>query len=173
MTSGDTKACPYCAEAILTAAVKCKHCGEFLESPDHAVPTGPRITEHNCPTCSATLETARSLYVHRVNKHGYRETMSGTGPSPTQPRAGSAKQPYSGKIGGRERVSKVGDRTGDSRELKCPNCGGTNFKAKRSIKGKLGMAAAGVTVVGGPLVAALAPKTQVKCVTCGTMFKRG
>ena len=39
-----------------------------------------------------------------------------------------------------------------------PKCGGTNFVAKRSNKGKL---ARGL----------LAPKTQVKCVTCGLKFK--
>ena len=26
-----TKACPFCAEEILVAAIKCKHCGEFLD----------------------------------------------------------------------------------------------------------------------------------------------
>lgn len=28
----DEKACPFCAERILAAARKCKHCGEFLDS---------------------------------------------------------------------------------------------------------------------------------------------
>lgn len=28
--SSQTRRCPYCAEEILTAAKKCKHCGEFL-----------------------------------------------------------------------------------------------------------------------------------------------
>jgi hypothetical protein len=28
-----TKQCPYCAELILSAAIKCKHCGEFLNKP--------------------------------------------------------------------------------------------------------------------------------------------
>lgn len=42
----------------------------------------------------------------------------------------------------------------------CPKCGSQAFKAKRSVKGKL---AGGV----------LAPKTQVKCVGCGKMYKRG
>ncbi len=30
---GGTKQCPYCAELILAAAIKCKHCGEFLNKP--------------------------------------------------------------------------------------------------------------------------------------------
>lgn len=32
--SSSTKACPYCGELILEIAVKCKHCGEFL---DHSI----------------------------------------------------------------------------------------------------------------------------------------
>jgi hypothetical protein len=44
--------------------------------------------------------------------------------------------------------------------LACPRCGGTNFTAKRSADGVL---------LGG----VFAPKSQVKCVTCGKIFKRG
>jgi hypothetical protein len=30
--SSDTKPCPFCGEQILAVAVKCRHCGEFLDS---------------------------------------------------------------------------------------------------------------------------------------------
>lgn len=58
-----------------------------------------------------------------------------------------------------KKISKAGDRT-EAGGLSCPKCGGTSFKSKRSLKGKVG---AGV----------LAPKTRVKCETCGKQFKRG
>ena len=31
ITEGETKTCPYCAEDIKTKAIKCKHCGEWLD----------------------------------------------------------------------------------------------------------------------------------------------
>lgn len=39
-TQASTKQCPFCAEQIATAAVKCKHCGEFLDA-GKATPGGP------------------------------------------------------------------------------------------------------------------------------------
>ena len=50
--------------------------------------------------------------------------------------------------------------------LACPKCGGTQFKAKRSMKGQV----IAVATIAGALVT---PKSQVKCVACGTMYKRG
>lgn len=37
-----TKRCPFCAETILLAAVKCKHCGEFVDgrAPDNSLSNG-------------------------------------------------------------------------------------------------------------------------------------
>jgi O-antigen ligase len=56
------------------------------------------------------------------------------------------------------KISKVGVR--GAAGLGCPKCGGAQFKAKRSGVGKVGLGL-------------LAPKTRVRCVTCGTQFVRG
>jgi len=56
------------------------------------------------------------------------------------------------------RISKVGMR--DTGGLRCPKCGGNQFTAKRSPGGKVGLGL-------------LAPKTRVKCVTCGAEYSRG
>jgi hypothetical protein len=84
------------------------------------------------------------------------------------PAAGWQTQPSRAANGGgfgRPTLSQVGQRADGG--VACPNCGGTQFTAKRSKKGKaIGFATLGV----GGLVA---PKSQVKCVVCGKMFKRG
>jgi DNA-directed RNA polymerase subunit RPC12/RpoP len=56
------------------------------------------------------------------------------------------------------KISKVGVQSQGG--LACPKCGGTSFKAKRSAGGKMGLGL-------------LAPKTRVKCVTCGAQYTRG
>ena len=67
---------------------------------------------------------------------------------------------------GRQKISEAGAHT-ESGQLVCPKCGGAQFKAKRSKKGKV----IGITTLG--VGGVIAPKSQVKCETCGTMFKRG
>lgn len=65
----------------------------------------------------------------------------------------------------RRRLSKAGGQTAAG--LACPRCGSSQFTAKRSKKGKvIGVVTVGVGVL-------LAPKSQVKCVACGTMYRRG
>jgi hypothetical protein len=60
------------------------------------------------------------------------------------------------------RRQKVSDTGGE-----CPRCGSSQWKPKRSVKGKTAGLAFGVVGV------AAAPKSQVECVACGKMFRRG
>ena len=50
------KPCPFCAEKIQAAATKCKHCGEFLNSPQtkpayNNAPTKSPVQRYKCPVC--------------------------------------------------------------------------------------------------------------------------
>lgn len=49
---GPTKSCPFCAETIQTAAVKCRHCGEFLDG-------RPRTSHSQSPRSASPI--ARSI----------------------------------------------------------------------------------------------------------------
>lgn len=71
-----------------------------------------------------------------------------------------------GGVLGKKKLSKAARRDDDG-TLRCPKCGGTQFEPKRSFTGK----AIGVATVG--VGAVLAPKSRVRCVTCGKEFKRG
>jgi hypothetical protein len=51
-----TKQCPYCAEEILVAAVKCKHCGEWLTAQRSTTPDLPAPTDLRS---SASRETKK------------------------------------------------------------------------------------------------------------------
>lgn len=68
---------------------------------------------------------------------------------------------------GKKKLSKAADRDDTTGTLRCPKCGGTQFEAKRSGRGK----AIGVVTLG--VGAVLMPKSRVRCVTCGKEFKRG
>lgn len=78
------------------------------------------------------------------------------------------KHDDSGEISSRHSyISEVGHRAEGGGVLTCPFCGGTQFAAKRSAGAKVGL---GLTIGLGAL---LAPKTRVKCITCGKEFLRG
>jgi len=66
----------------------------------------------------------------------------------------------------RPALSELAART-EQGQLMCPSCGGTQFTAKRSASAK----SAGCLLFGIGFL--LAPKSRVRCVTCGTEFKRG
>jgi hypothetical protein len=54
-----TKPCPFCAETILAAAKKCKHCGEFLEqakTKNEGLSPAPEPKSYHCTGCRAPLE---------------------------------------------------------------------------------------------------------------------
>ncbi len=75
-----------------------------------------------------------------------------------------AKVPAAALGMGKPKLSRVGDTS--SGTLACPKCRGTQFKAKRSGLGKLATAPL-------PVAMPLVPKHHVKCVTCGTTYRRG
>jgi hypothetical protein len=72
-------------------------------------------------------------------------------------------------------ISQVAKRAEAVGMLICPNCGGTQFKARRSGARRLGIAATGIVIapLGAAAAAAIAKKNRVECVTCGKQFGRG
>ena len=50
ITPQQKKECPFCGEAILAKAIKCKHCGEFLDGRSTKSSIPQRIGK-KCPYC--------------------------------------------------------------------------------------------------------------------------
>ena len=187
--------CPWCAEEILAEAKKCKHCGEFLtdERPAHTggpggdagEPEGTRDAGHQSPEPDGPALVAPhpvwryGIFGWTCIEHGklscprcwlvvvpprQRPKPDEQYPIDGHVEVVAVQRPYTGMAGSRRRLAEVGNQT--QAGLACPRCGGTQFTAKRSAKGKaIGFATLGV----GGLIA---PKSRVKCVTCGMMFLR-
>lgn len=107
---------------------------------------------------SETLVAAIPAFLLVVGLFIWAATRSPGAPRPTTPP---------------DAISKVGTQTAAG--LACPNCGGTQFEAKRSFGAKARAVALAPFVT--PAVAAaglyLAPKSRVRCITCGTEYARG
>lgn len=103
-----------------------------------------------------TWDTGREQWTCRA--HRRRECLAcDLDPGVERSRLLRPKRPGTVRLAG-QKLSVVGDQ--GPAGLQCPNCGSTNFTAKRSFMGKVAL---GV----------LAPKTKVKCVVCGTSYQRG
>lgn len=63
----DSKQCPFCAEVVKSAAIKCKHCGEKLDSlPKQAISKELQGKQTFCPSCG----TAASCNLRKCGNCG-------------------------------------------------------------------------------------------------------
>jgi hypothetical protein len=118
MTVADTVRCPWCAEEILAAARKCKHCGEFLTEKTEHTKAGELPGAIRCEWCPERFlirdpddvvekkTSEREIYLHLTNVHG-------TAPRDARSLARfcfEEAREHSGRIGSREQRGEVDAR---------------------------------------------------------------
>ena len=163
MTDADTrprKECPFCAELILLAAKKCKHCGEFLDGDrsDRTPPT-PAVSSSSkvkCGRCSCLiLPTTATKY------NGLCAPCSQ----------------------GKRKPKLVEPPTVDQRgilntRMSCPHCQRKGSVRTRPVKQKAGISGGKATaaiITGGISVLAVGlsrkeERTQASCSECGNTW---
>jgi len=67
--SKKTCACPYCGEEVLVVAIKCKHCGEFLNGRNAGVSV-PRPQSPGTPVCQQCGGSMKKVVVSSGNCSG-------------------------------------------------------------------------------------------------------
>ena len=75
------RTCPFCAEEIKDAAVKCKHCGEWLHKPlpESTSQTQPQSLLDPCSRCGAKANTKLAVYQQNISFFIRREQRNYSG----------------------------------------------------------------------------------------------